>query len=98
MLNIITISEIITILKLNPKSPEAQVISQVLGRMQEVTNNIIEIIAKLFSKILESFGMSDIDVSKIKIQPGTNGIPTESIGSGENISNPINSPTAPTNQ
>ena len=46
MLNIITIPEIITILKLNPKSSEAQVITQVLGRMQEVTGNILEIIAK----------------------------------------------------
>ena len=99
MLNIITIPEIITILKLNPKSSEAQVITQVLGRMQEVTNNILEIIAKLFSKMLNSFGMGDIDVSKIKIQPGTNGIPpvpAENIGAGETLSNPV-SPTAPTN-
>jgi len=88
MLNIITIPEIITILKLNPKSSEAQVITQVLGRMQEVTNNIMEIIAKLFSKLLNSFGMGDIDISKIKIQPGSNGIPVnpaESVGAGGDL-------------
>jgi len=100
MLNIITIPEIIIILKLNPKSSEAQVISQVLGRMQEVTSNILQIIAKLFSKILNSFGMGDIDISKIKIQPGTSGvasIPAESIGSGETLSNPVSPTTAPNN-
>jgi hypothetical protein len=44
--------------------------------MQEVTNNIIDIIAKLFSKVLNSFGMADIDISKIKVKPGTHGIPS----------------------
>jgi len=100
MLNIITIPEIITILKLNPKSSEAQVITQVLGRMQEVTGNILEIIAKLFSKMLNSFGMGDIDISKIKIQPGTNGVPpvpAENIGAGETLSKPVSPTTAPNN-
>ena len=94
MLNIITIPEIITILKLNPKSSEAQVITQVLGRMQEVTNNIMEIIAKLFSKLLNSFGMGDIDISKIKIQPSSSGVPVnpaEAVGAGGDL--PTNAPT-----
>jgi hypothetical protein len=98
MLNIITIPEIIKILQLEG-TPQAQVITQVLGRMQEVTGNIMEIIAKLFSKVLNSFGMGDIDISKIKIQPGTNGvppIPAENIGAGETLSNSV-SPTNPPN-
>jgi hypothetical protein len=76
MLNIITIPEIIKILRLNPHGTEARTITNILVRMQEVTNNIIDIIAKLFSKVLNSFGMADIDISKIKVKPGTHGIPS----------------------
>ena len=76
MLNIITTKEIIEILRINPHGIEAKTITNILIRMQEVTNNIMEIIAKLFSKVLNSFGMADIDLSKIRIKPGTHDIPS----------------------
>ncbi len=83
LLNIITIPEIIQVLGLSPHGVEAKVITNILIRIQEVTNNIIDIIAKLFSKVLNSFGMGDIDISKIKIKPGTHGIPpVEEVGVG----------------
>ncbi len=78
MLNIITIPQIITFLKLDPKSSEAQVITQVLGKMQEVTKSVKTMIGennKLLSKVLNSAGMGNLDISKIKIPTDISSIP-----------------------
>ncbi len=63
-LNIITIDEVIVILKMSPEAANA--FRLVVSRIQEVTGNILEIISQLLNKMLSWTGV-DVDLSKIKV-------------------------------
>lgn len=62
-LNIITIDEIVEIFNLSPGA--AQILKNVLSRIQEVTGNILNIISQLLKKLFSWAGV-DIDLSSIK--------------------------------
>lgn len=64
MLNIITVDEVIKILHLSNES--ATVLKSVVGRMQEVATNILDILSQLLNKLFSWAGV-DIDLTKIKI-------------------------------
>jgi len=63
-LNIITVDEVVVILKLSPEAANA--FKLVVSRVQEVTGNIIDILSQLLNKLFSWAGV-DIDLSKIKI-------------------------------
>lgn len=65
-LNIITVDEVIAILNLPPEAASA--FKNVVGRIQEVTSNILDIVSQLLNKIFGFAGV-DADVSKVKISP-----------------------------
>ena len=62
-LNIITIDEIVTIFNLSPET--AQILKNVLSRIQEVTGNLLNIISQLLNKLFSWAGV-DIDLNSIK--------------------------------
>ena len=63
-LNILTIDEAITILHLDGDSANA--FKAIVGRIQEVTGNIMQIISQLLNKLFSWAGV-DIDLTKIKV-------------------------------
>lgn len=63
-LNIITVDEVVLILKLSPEAANA--FKLVVSRIQEVTGNILEIISQLLGKLFSWTG-ADVDLSKIKV-------------------------------
>lgn len=65
-LNIITVDDLINILGLEPSSPQAIAIKQVVSRLQEVTGNVMTIISKLLNHLLSWAGI-DANVNDIKI-------------------------------
>ncbi len=70
-LNIITVDEIADILDLSPSAEQA--LRNVIVRVQEVTNNILDIISQLLTKLF-SWSGTEIDLNKIKVdvnQPDT---------------------------
>ncbi len=77
-LNIITVDDVITILKLSPESANA--FKLVVSRVQEVTGNILDIISQLLNKLLGWAGV-DIDLNKIKIN-------VHQTNSGGSLANP----------
>ena len=62
-LNIITIDEIVEIFNLSPGA--AQILKNVLSRIQEVTGNLLNIISQLLNKLFSWAGV-DIDLNSIK--------------------------------
>ncbi len=64
MLNIVTVDDLVTILKLSPESATA--LKAVVGRFREVSGNILDILSQLLSKMFSWAGV-DIDLSKIKV-------------------------------
>lgn len=64
VLNIITVDEVIAILKLSPGGANA--LKLVISRIQEVSANILGIISQLLNKLF-SFAGVDVDLTKIKI-------------------------------
>jgi hypothetical protein len=64
MLNIITVDDLVTILKLSPESAEA--LKAIFGRFREVSDNILDILSQLLNKLFSWAGV-DIDLSKIKV-------------------------------
>ncbi len=64
VLNIITVDEVVAILKLSPEAANA--FKLVISRIQEVSVNIIDIISQLLSKLF-SFAGVDVDLTKIKV-------------------------------
>ena len=63
-LNIITVDEVVTILKMSPEAANA--FKLVISRIQEVTGNILDIISQLFKKLFSWAGL-DVDLNKIKV-------------------------------
>ncbi len=63
-LNIITVDEVIVILKMSPEAASA--FKLVVSRIQEVTGNIMDIISQLLSKLFGWAGV-EVDLSKIKV-------------------------------
>ena len=63
-LNIITVDEVVVILKMSPEAASA--FKLVVSRIQEVTGNILDIISQLLSKLFGWAGV-DVDLSKIKV-------------------------------
>jgi hypothetical protein len=63
-LNIITVDEVIVILKMSPEAANA--FKLVVSRIQEVTGNIMDIISQLLKKLFSWAGV-DVDLRKIKI-------------------------------
>lgn len=63
-LNIITVDDVVVILKLSPEAANA--FKLVVSRIQEVTGNIMEIISQLLNKLFGWAGV-DVDLSKIKV-------------------------------
>lgn len=63
-LNIVTVDEVIVILKMSPEAASA--FKLVISRIQEVTGNILDIISQLLNKLLGWAGV-DVDLSKIKV-------------------------------
>jgi len=84
VLNIITINELITILGIDQQSNEAQALKLVISRIQEMSNNILEIISKLLNNLFSWAGV-DIDLSKIKVDLHSK-------------DNPVNIPSAAINE
>jgi hypothetical protein len=74
MLNIVTVDDLVTILKLSPESESA--VRLIFGRFQEVSGNVIDILSQLLNKLFGWAG-TDIDLSKIDVdvnqeQPSAN--------------------------
>ncbi len=63
MLNIITVDDLVSILKLSPDSANA--FKLVLERFREVVGNILDILSQVLKKLFSWAGL-DIDLSKIK--------------------------------
>ncbi len=63
-LNIITVDEVVVILKMSPEAANA--FKLVISRIQEVTGNILQIISQLFGKLFSWAGV-DVDLTKIKV-------------------------------
>ncbi len=72
-LNIITVDEVIVILKMPPEAASA--FKLVISRIQEVTGNLLDITSQLFNKLFSWAGV-DADLSKIKIDvnQGSHGV------------------------
>jgi len=64
VLNIITVDELVVILKLSPEAATA--LKLIVGRLQEVTHGILDILSQLLNKLFGWAGV-DIDLSKIKV-------------------------------
>lgn len=64
ILNIITVDDVVTILKLSPEAASA--LKVVIDRLQEVCGNVIDIISQLLNRLFSWAGL-DIDLSKIKV-------------------------------
>ncbi|MCE3255511.1 MAG: hypothetical protein K0R25_1005 [Rickettsiaceae bacterium] len=64
MVNIITVDDLVVILKLSPES--AEILKTIFGRLHEVSNNILDIISQLLNKLFGWAGV-DVDLSKIKV-------------------------------
>ncbi len=71
-LNIITVDEAATILKLSPEATNA--FKQVVSRMQEVTGNVLDIISQLLSKLFGWAGV-EVDLNKIKVDVNQDQLP-----------------------
>ena len=67
-LNIITVDEVIVILKMSPEAASA--FKLVVSRVQEVTGNIMDIISQLLNKL---FGWAGVNVDLTKIKVDVNG-------------------------
>lgn len=64
VLNIITVDDVVAILKLSPEAASA--FKLVVSRVQELTGNILDIISQLLNKLLGWAGV-DVDLNKIKV-------------------------------
>lgn len=64
VLNIITVDEVVVILKLSPEAASA--FKLVVSRVQELTGNILDIISQLLNKLFGWAGV-DVDLNKIKV-------------------------------
>lgn len=64
ILNIITVDDLVVILKLSPEAASA--LKVVVERLQEVTHNIVDILSQLLNRLLSWAGV-DVDLSKIKV-------------------------------
>ncbi len=67
MLNIIPIDELVKILKLSPDAANA--LKLIFKNLKEVTGNIGDILSQLLNKLFGWAGI-EVDLSKIKIDPG----------------------------
>lgn len=65
-LNIITVDEIVSIFNLPPDA--AQVLKNVISRIQEVTGNVLDIISQLLNKLFSWAGV-EVDLRDIKATP-----------------------------
>ncbi len=74
LLNIITVDEVITMLNMSPEA--ANVLKQVLTRIQEVTGNILDIISQLLSKLLSWAGVES-DLRNINVDVHANPHPVQ---------------------
>jgi hypothetical protein len=72
VLNIITVDDVVAILKLSPEGANA--LKLVISRIQEVTTNILQILSQLLNKLFSWAGV-DIDLTKIKIDVNKNPTP-----------------------
>ncbi len=84
-LNIITVDEVVVILKMSPEAANA--FKLVISRIQEVTGNIMQIISQLLNKLLGWAGV-EIDLSKIKVD----------VNKGSSVAIPNPSPNIPSKQ
>ena len=64
LLNIITVDDVVVILKLSPEAANA--FKLIVSRVQEVSTNILNIISQLLNKLF-SFAGVDVDLTKIKV-------------------------------
>jgi hypothetical protein len=76
MLNIVTVDDLVAILKLSPEAATA--LKLVVERLREVSGNIVDILSQLLNKLFGWAGI-EVDLSKIKVdvnqvpQTGPNG-------------------------
>ncbi len=64
MLNIVTVDDLVVILKLSPEAATA--LKLVVERLREVTGNIGDILSQLLNKLFGWAGI-EVDLSKIKV-------------------------------
>ena len=64
LLNIVTVDDLVIILKLSPESATA--LKVIFERLREVSSNILDILSQLLTKLLSWAGV-EVDLSKIKI-------------------------------
>jgi hypothetical protein len=69
-LNIITVDEVVVILKMSPEAADA--FRVVISRTQEVTGNILDVASQLLNKIFGWAGV-EVDLNKIKVDVNGNG-------------------------
>lgn len=85
LLNIITVDDVVVILKLSPEAANA--FKLIVSRVQEVSTNILNIISQLLNKLF-SFAGVDVDLTRIKVdlnQAGSS-IAPEQPGASSNLS------------
>jgi hypothetical protein len=75
-LNILTVDEAVLILHLDGDSANA--FKAIVGRIQEVTGNIMQIISQLLNKLFSWAGV-DVDLSKIKVDVNAAGSSAQSL-------------------
>lgn len=98
-LNIITVDEVVVILKMSPEAANA--FKMVVSRIQEVTGNILDIISQLLNKLFSWAGV-DVDLGKIKVDvhgvdpsavPESSTVPTPAIAQPSGVVHaPLNAP------
>lgn len=64
LLNIVTVDDLIVILKLSPESASA--LKVIVERLREVSGNILDILSQLLNHLFSWAGL-DIDLSKVKV-------------------------------
>ncbi len=73
LLNIVTVDEVVTILKLSPEAANA--FKLIVSRIQEVSSSVIDILSKLLTKLFSWAGL-EVDLSKIHVDVGQTGSAT----------------------
>lgn len=84
LLNIVTVDEVVTILNMSPEAENA--FRLIISRVQEVTENILDILSQLLTNLFSWAGV-EVDLSKIQVDlnassSGSANVPAETSSTG----------------